>query len=298
MKRLPMRNRCGIAAVLSAVLLFAGLIDLHLAKAWHAHSGVTLAYIGPGAGFAFLGSFLAVVLSILASLVSLAIWPFRILWLAVRRQGRFGNTQARKVILLGLDGLDPGLTEQWMEEGKLPNLARLRDTGSYTRLRTTFPPLSPVAWSTFATGVNPARHNIFDFLNRDLRNYAPELSSARVRPPSGFLKIFHWRVALTRASVDLRRKSEPFWKILGRNAISSTILRVPITFPPEPFNGRLLSAMATPDLLGTQGKLCMPPPPPPRPPARARAARRARAAAPAGVLDEVALDGIFPARCS
>jgi predicted AlkP superfamily phosphohydrolase/phosphomutase len=254
MKRLPMRNRGGIAAgLLSAVLLVVSLIDSHLAKACHAHSILTLAYIGPGAGFAFLGSFLAVVLSVLASLVSLAIWPFRILWLAARRQGRFGKTQARKVILLGLDGLDPGLTERWMEEGKLPNLARLRDAGSYTRLRTTFPPLSPVAWSTFATGVNPARHNIFDFLNRDLRNYAPELSSARVRPPSRFLTIFRWRIPLTRASVDLRRKSEPFWKILGRNAISSTILRVPITFPPEPFNGRLLSAMATPDLLGTQG---------------------------------------------
>ncbi len=212
-----------------------------------------LAYIGPGAGFAFLGSFLSIVLSLFASLLSLLIWPFRILWLALRRRGRFGRAQVKKTIFLGLDGLDPKLTEQWMAEGKLPNLARLREQGSYSRLRTTFPALSPVAWSTFATGVNPARHNIFDFLNRNLRTYAPELSSARVLPPLRSLRIGKWTLPISRASVEMRRKSEPFWKILGRNAISSTILRVPVTFPPEPFRGHLLSAMSTPDLLGTQG---------------------------------------------
>jgi len=168
------------------------------------------AYIGPGAGM---------------------VWSFLI---------RPGKAQARKVIFLGFDGLDPRITEKLMTEGRLPNFARLRQQGSYSRLRTTFPPLSPVAWSTFATGVNPAKHNIFDFLNRDLRTYAPELSSAKV-----------W--AGPHPRVEMRRKSEPFWKILGRHAIRSTILRVPVTFPPESFNGRELSAMCTPDLLGTQG---------------------------------------------
>lgn len=209
-----------------------------------------LAYIGPGAGFAFLGSFLTIVLSLAVSLLSLLFWPFRLLWSLFRRRGR---AQVKKAIFLGLDGLDPKLTEQWMAEGKLPNLARLREQGGYSRLRTTFPPLSPVAWSTFATGVNPARHNIFDFLNRNLRTYAPELSSARVRPPARYLRIGKWAIPMSRATVEMRRKSEPFWKILGRHAISSTILRIPITFPPEPFRGQLLSAMSTPDLLGTQG---------------------------------------------
>jgi len=209
-----------------------------------------LAYIGPGAGFAFLGSFLTIVLSLLASLLSLLFWPFRLLWSLFRRRGR---ARVKKAIFLGLDGLDPKLTEQWMQEGKLPNLARLRETGSYSRLRTTFPPLSPVAWSTFATGVNPARHNIFDFLNRNLRTYAPELSSARVHPAARHLRIGKWTIPISRATVEMRRKSEPFWKILGRHAITSTILRIPITFPPEPFRGQLLSAMSTPDLLGTQG---------------------------------------------
>ena len=129
-------------------------------------------YIGPGAGFAFLGSFLTLFLGLLASAGSILIWPFRMAWLALRKNR---NAMVKRVIFLGLDGLDPRLTEKYMAEGKMPNLARLREQGSYRRLRTTFPAISPVAWSTFATGVNPARHNIFDFLSRDVRTYAPEI---------------------------------------------------------------------------------------------------------------------------
>src|SRR5947209_5692064 len=201
---------------------------------------MVLAYIGPGAGFAFLGSFLTIVLSLFASLMALLVWPFRIVWLAVRRRGRFGKSRVKKAIFLGLDGFDPNLAEKWMAEGKLPNLSRLREQGSYRRLRTTFPALSPVAWSTFATGVNPAKHNIFDFLNRDLKTYVPELSSSKVRPPHRMLRLGRLRIPLSRPSVEMRRKSEPFWKILGRHSIGCTILRVPITFPPDQFNGRLL----------------------------------------------------------
>lgn len=211
------------------------------------------AYIGPGAGFAFLGSFLTLVLSVLATLASLLLWPFRMVRMAIRRRRGMRAARVKKLIFLGLDGLDPELTETWMAEGKLPNLARLREQGSYQRLRTTFPPLSPVAWSTFATGVNPAKHNIFDFLNRDLRSYAPELSSAKVRPSRRVLRIGKFEIPLERPSVEMRRKSEPFWKILDRHGVGSTILRVPVTFPPDDFNGRLLSAMSTPDLRGSQG---------------------------------------------
>jgi predicted AlkP superfamily phosphohydrolase/phosphomutase len=234
------------------LLLFVMAAAALLPNGMH-HGTRHLAYIGPGAGFAFLGSFLTILLSLLASLVSLCIWPFRMLWLALRRRGRFGSAVVKKVIILGLDGLDPKLTERWMAEGKLPSLRALAEQGSYSRLRTTFPPLSPVAWSTFATGVNPAGHNIFDFLNRNLQTYAPELSSARVTQSTRTLKIFKWRILLSRPSVELRRKSKPFWEILGNNGIASTILRIPVTFPAVPFRGRLLSAMSTPDLRGTQG---------------------------------------------
>ena len=212
-----------------------------------------LAYVGPGAGFAFLGSFLTILLAMLLSGVSLAIWPFRALWRFVAGLRGRKKARVRKLIFLGLDGLDPRLTERFMAEGMLPNLSRLAREGGFRRLRTTFPALSPVAWSTFATGVNPARHNIFDFLNRDLKSYLPELSSSQVRGPRKFWKIGRYRIPRERASVVLHRKSRTFWKILGDRGVPCTILRVPITFPPEKFNGRILSAMCTPDLKGTQG---------------------------------------------
>jgi hypothetical protein len=210
-------------------------------------------YIGPGAGFAFLGSFLALLTAFFLAIVSIVTWPFRVLWMIVRGRHRYRRAKVNKLIFLGLDGFDPGLAERFMAEGKLPNLSRLAADGSYRRLRTTFPALSPVAWSTFATGVNPAKHNIFDFLNRDLKSYIPELSSSRVRPARRTVRIGRWTIPLSKPSVESGRKSTTFWKILGEYGIGSTILRVPITFPPEEFKGRLLSAMCTPDLRGTQG---------------------------------------------
>jgi predicted AlkP superfamily phosphohydrolase/phosphomutase len=212
-----------------------------------------LAYIGPGAGFAFLGSFLSLLISLFLTVGSFLAWPFRTAWAVLRRKQGFRRAKIQRVIFLGLDGLDPGLTERFMAEGRMPNLTRLKEHGSFHRLRTTFPPQSPVAWSTFATGVSPAKHNIFDFLNRSLKSYAPELSSAKVRSARRVLRIGRYRIPLARPVVEMRRKSKSFWKILSEHAIGSTIIRVPITFPPEKFDGRLLAAMSTPDLRGTQG---------------------------------------------
>jgi predicted AlkP superfamily phosphohydrolase/phosphomutase len=209
---------------------------------------ITPAYIGPGAGFALGGSLLTLLLAVLANVVSILAWPFRAVWGALRHGRALRRAKIRKLIFIGFDGLDPRLTERWMSEGKLPNLARLRETGGYGRLRTTYPALSPVAWSTFATGVNPAKHNIFDFLNRGIKSYMPELSMAKVTAP---------RRKWLRPTVESRRRSESFWTILGRHQIQSTILRVPVTFPAEKFSGRMLSAMSTPDLQGTQGSFSL-----------------------------------------
>ena len=216
-----------------------------------------LAYIGPGAGFAFIGSFLTLLGGLILGLVSVLMWPFRMAWAALAGHQGYRNAKIKKLIFLGLDGLDPSLAERYMAEGKLPHFSRLREMGGFHRLRTTFPALSPVAWSTFATGVNPARHNMFDFLNRNLRSYLPELSSSHVRDPERVLNIGKYRIPLSRPLVEMRRKSRTFWHILGQHQIASTILRVPITFPPENFNGRMLSAMCTPDLLGTQGTFAL-----------------------------------------
>ena len=71
---------------------------------------------------------------------------------------------SQKVIVLGFDGVDARYTEQWMNEGKLPNLARLRAQGTFRPLRPTVPAQTPVSWSTFSTGIDPGRTGIFDFL--------------------------------------------------------------------------------------------------------------------------------------
>ena len=210
------------------------------------------AYIGPGAGFALLSSFLVIFTTILIVIASLLIWPFRMLWrLATRRAPPRASIE--RLIVVGLDGQDPSLTDRFMADGILPNFEKLASTGCYRRLRTTFPSLSPVAWSSFSTGTNPARHNIFDFLDRDRRTYLPLLSSARVGRVGRFLRLGRYRIPLEKPELRLLRKSKPFWTILGEYRIWSTVLRVPVTFPPDRFYGAELSAMAVPDLLGTQG---------------------------------------------
>ena len=80
---------------------------------------------------------------------------------------------AERVIVLGFDGVDAGYTERWMNEGKLPNLARLRAEGTFRPLRPTIPAQTPVSWSTFSTGIDPGRTGIFDFLRRDPKTYLP-----------------------------------------------------------------------------------------------------------------------------
>ncbi len=83
-----------------------------------------------------------------------------------------------KLIILGFDGVDAKLTQQWMDEGKLPNLAKLRGQGTFTPLRPTIPSQTPVSWSTFSTGLNPGRHGIFDFLKRNPADYKPAFAAA------------------------------------------------------------------------------------------------------------------------
>lgn len=210
------------------------------------------AYVGPGAGFALLSSFLVVFTTLLLAVASLLIWPFRMAIRAFRLRNR-PKAWIRRLVVVGFDGQDPKLTEKYLEQGLLPNLKKLQEQGCYRRLGTTYPALSPVAWSSFATGTNPARHNIFDFLNRDRRTYLPLLSSTHIGGVENTLDIGKYRIPTKKPEIRQLRKSKPFWRILGDNSIWSTVLRVPITFPPDKFYGAQLSAMCVPDLLGTQG---------------------------------------------
>ncbi len=150
---------------------------------------------------------------------------------------------ARKVIVVGLDGLEPTIVEQMLQAGELPELARLRAQGGYSRLGTTTPAQTPVAWSTFATGVNPGGHGIFDFLRRDPATYLPDLALTRFERSSPFLPP---------RAVNLRG-GVPFWDVLAAHGIASTILRCPCTFPPDQPHGRLLSGMGVPDVRGGLG---------------------------------------------
>jgi predicted AlkP superfamily phosphohydrolase/phosphomutase len=149
----------------------------------------------------------------------------------------------RKVIVIGLDGLDPGVVEAMLAAGELPNLGRLRSEGGYARVATTTPAQTPVAWSTFATGVNPGGHGVFDFLRRDPGTYLPDLGLNRYESRGAFLPP---RV------VNLRR-GVPMWDLLGAAGVGSTVLRCPVTYPPDPIRGRMLSGMGVPDLRGGFG---------------------------------------------
>jgi hypothetical protein len=233
--------RASLSLIMAAAALGAALVAPDTAHA----------YVGPGAGFALVGSFLALLAAVASSILSLVLWPIRFVLRWRRRRKAMSRASARRVVVLGLDGLDPTLAEQWMAEGHLPNLSALAKSGSFTRLGTTYPAISPVAWSSFMTGVDPARHNIFDFLDRDVRTYKPRLSSSDIRPAPRTIRVGEWLIPVGRPIINNMRKSKAFWRILGEHGIPSNILRVPLTFPPEKFAGALLSAMCIPDLRGT-----------------------------------------------
>lgn len=212
-----------------------------------------LAYIGPGAGFAFLSSFFIFFLIFFLAGLLFITWPVRWLWRVITGKRRKSSGFQGRVVIVGLDGLDPDRCKEMMDRGELQNFQKLAQEGAFRKLATTTPAISPVAWSSFQTGVNPPSHNIFDFLTPDRHCYLPLLSSAHIGPSQKVLKLGKWRIPLSKPEIRLNRKSKPFWAILGENQIFSSVIRVPITFPPEKFNGVLLSAMCAPDLRGTQG---------------------------------------------
>lgn len=211
-----------------------------------------LGYIGPGAGFAVAGSFLVLLGTFLLAFGIILIWPLKAVVKVIGRRGR-GRAKVKRVVVLGLDGFDPRLAERYRDS--MPNLAALEEEGCFHDLGTSIPSISPVAWSTFATGVDASRHNIYDFLTRDPCSYMPVLSSSQLVKMPRSLNLGFAEVPFgKRAAYKLLQKSQPFWRLLGANQVWSSIVRVPITFPPQPFkNGTLLSGMCVPDVLGTQG---------------------------------------------
>ena len=166
------------------------------------------------------------------------------------KRGANPGLSEKKVIILGFDGIDPDLLSKWMDEGKLPNLRMLGESGTFLKMGTTNPAESPVAWSSFATGTNPGKTGIFDFLKRDPQTYMPDLATTSFSEGKFLLRLF----PIEKPSVTCNRKGMSFWQITSRNGLKCVVLQAPVTFPPEKVvGGKLLSGLGVPDIRGTQG---------------------------------------------
>ncbi len=160
-------------------------------------------------------------------------------------------SERKKIIVLGLDAMDPNFLERHWQD--LPNLNRLRQAGEFKRLGTTIPPQSPVAWSTFTTGMDPGGHGVFDFIHRDPKTMLPFSSLAETEPPAHTLSIGPYEIPLSSGKVKTFRRGRAFWQMLDEKGIPVTILRMPNNFPPIECKGRTLAGMGTPDMRGTFG---------------------------------------------
>jgi predicted AlkP superfamily phosphohydrolase/phosphomutase len=167
------------------------------------------------------------------------------------RSGRPPEKFQQKLVVLGFDGMDPRLVQKWMDEGKLPNMQKLAKRGSGVRpLATTHSPESPTAWASFATGVNAGKHNIYDFLVRDTTTYLPDLGMVTREPPKFFFNF----IPVAKPNIKSIRGGTSFWVTAGRAGVRSSMLTVPVTYPPEEVpNGELLSGLPLPDIRATMG---------------------------------------------
>ncbi len=131
-----------------------------------------------------------------------------------------------KVLVLGLDGATPELLERWVEEDKLPYLKQIMQKGIYGKLRSVYPPISPAAWTTFATGYNPGKHGTYDFRDYDTRRYS----------------------CFADTIVDSNAfAGKSIWDLVGAAGKKVGVVTVPVTYPAWKVNGFMVSGYPTPD---------------------------------------------------
>ncbi len=159
----------------------------------------------------------------------------------------------RRVIVLALDGLDPAIASFLMAAGRLPNFKKLAERGSFTPLQTTMPALSPVAWSSFITGLNPGAHGIADFTMRDPKTYSPRFSIFTNRPPDWTLSVGDIELPLKGGGPLNLRRGKPFWAYLTEQGIPALVSKMPTNFPVDETASNAISGMGTPDLGGAYG---------------------------------------------
>jgi predicted AlkP superfamily phosphohydrolase/phosphomutase len=162
--------------------------------------------------------------------------------------------EAPGVFVMGVDGMDPVILERLIDEGKMPNFARLRTEGSFQSLGTSVPPQSPVAWSNFVTGMNPGGHGIFDFIHRDPATYKP-ISSATppIDDPGGAIHFFGYVIPVSAPEVTNNRGGTPWWDVLTDRGVDVEVYRIPGNFPTPPSEARVLGGMGTVDVRGGFG---------------------------------------------
>jgi predicted AlkP superfamily phosphohydrolase/phosphomutase len=119
----------------------------------------------------------------------------------------------RKVAVFGLDGITFDLLQPWLDEGRMPNLARLLAEGAGGRLRSTIPPVSASAWASFATGSNPGQHGLVDFTYPEQEGYRIMVSNGRTR------------------------SAPALWEIVGQAGGQTGVVSMPMTYPPRPLEG-------------------------------------------------------------
>ena len=158
------------------------------------------------------------------------------------------------IFIMGVDGMDPVILSRLIDEGKMPNFAKLAREGSYQKLGTSNPPQSPVAWSNFVTGMNPGGHGIFDFLHRDPSNYHP-VSSATPPPDqeTTALHLFGYVLPIGGSDAGNNRGGTPWWDVLIENEIDTEVYRIPGNFPTPASEAKVLGGMGTVDLRGGFG---------------------------------------------
>lgn len=176
-----------------------------------------------------------------------------------------------RVLVLGFDGMDPVLLRRFMAEGALPHFNRLlEEGGDFQTLGTTNPPQSPVAWSTFITGLDPQNHGVLDFVHRDPTALRPIPSLNAVEDDE----------------IKMLREGTPFWRRLEAAGVPARLVKIPANFPAVEKSGTYLTDMGTPDLEGTYGTYSYytDAAAPPKPPAQQRGGRRVQVEVRQGVV--------------
>jgi predicted AlkP superfamily phosphohydrolase/phosphomutase len=164
-----------------------------------------------------------------------------------------GSSTDRRVIVLGLDGLDPTMVKSMIDAGRAPNFKKLAQMGSFSKLATTMPALSPVAWSSFITGLTPGAHGIADFITRDPETYLPVFSIFENRDPEISFSVGGVELPIKGGGPYNLRHGTPFWSYLTERGIPAWISKIPTNYPVDETATKAIAGMGTPDLTDAYG---------------------------------------------